>query len=240
MQLNDFAVERIDNSTAHRIVCTEHYLKRKGSTSVAFGLVEKETRRIMGVITYGTPLGPALRKGICGPEYELEVIELTRLWVHDSMPKNSASLLIGRSLPLLDKHIVVSYADTTQGHVGRVYQATNWLYTGLSAAFMDTIIEGKEHLHSISITDSGGGRGAGGSRDARLRQIYGDRVKKVERARKHRYVIFTGGKKLKRKLRKQLRYKVEPYPKSDAASVRTVTNTDQSYFAKQDFGKWFS
>ncbi len=104
---------------------------------------------------------------------------------------------------------------------------------------MDTVIEGKEHLHSISITDSGGGRGAGGSRDERLRTIYGDRVKKVERARKHRYITFTGGKKLRRKLRKALRYKVEPYPKSDT-SVKTVENTDGRYYAKQDFGKWFS
>ena len=29
--------------------------------------------------------------------------------------------------------IVVSYADTSKGHVGYVYQATNFIYTGMSA-----------------------------------------------------------------------------------------------------------
>ena len=238
--LSEFAVELLENDIAARIIIAEHYLRRKGSQSIAYGLVHKTSRRIMGVITYGTPLGPALRRGVCGPDEHLNVIELTRLWVHDDMPKNSASLLIGRTLPLLDKQIVVSYADASQGHVGRVYQATNWLYTGLSAEFIDTIIEGKEHLHSISITDSGGGRGSGGSRDERLRTIYGDRVKKVERARKHRYITFTGGTRVKRVLRKKLRYETKPYPKSTMPSVRTVENTEDKYYAKQPFDRWFN
>ena len=46
--------------------------------------------------------------------------------------------LVGRSLRLLPKpSVVVSYADTAQGHVGYVYQAANFIYTGLSAKRTD-------------------------------------------------------------------------------------------------------
>jgi len=50
--------------------------------------------------------------------------------------------------------VVVSYADTSQNHHGYIYQATNWIYTGLSAKRPDYKIKGLEHLHSASITDS--------------------------------------------------------------------------------------
>lgn len=32
-----------------------------------------------------------------------------------------------------DDLILVSYADSAQGHHGYIYQATNWIYTGISA-----------------------------------------------------------------------------------------------------------
>jgi len=30
--------------------------------------------------------------------------------------------------------LVIAYSDPTFGHLGTIYQATNWLYTGLSSA----------------------------------------------------------------------------------------------------------
>ena len=51
--------------------------------------------------------------------------------------------------------VIVSYADTSLGHHGYIYQATNWIYTGLSAKRKDYKIKGLD-LHSASIFDREG------------------------------------------------------------------------------------
>jgi hypothetical protein len=75
------------------------------------------------------------------------VYELNRLWVSDDVPKNGESYLIANSIKRLDKEIIVSFADTSQSHVGYVYQATNFLYCGLSAKFRDPKVKGMENMH---------------------------------------------------------------------------------------------
>ena len=70
---------------------------------------------------------------VCGEEHKDKVIELN-LCLQDNH-RNQSSYLISQSLKLLEKlKIVVSYADTSKGHVGYVYQATNFIYTGMSAS----------------------------------------------------------------------------------------------------------
>jgi hypothetical protein len=45
---------------------------------------------------------------------------------------------------LATKHdIVVSYAEIEAGHTGVVYQATNWIYTGLSDRHAEWRLDGK-------------------------------------------------------------------------------------------------
>ena len=71
-----------------------------------------------------------LCKGIAGEKNKHLVIELNRLVLKNNK-KNEASRLIGASFKLLPKpKIIVSYADTQQNHLGVVYQATNFLFTG--------------------------------------------------------------------------------------------------------------
>ena len=103
--------------------------------------------RLIGVITYGVSCSSTLLKGICGEEEKSNVYELTRLWIEDSTPKNTESYFIGNTLKMLDKEIIVSFAEIQQGHAGTVYQATNFLYCGLSAKFKDPKVKGLEHQH---------------------------------------------------------------------------------------------
>lgn len=114
----------------------KHYAHRIPSVTYAFALyIDGE---MLGVVSYGTPASSTLQKGICGEENASKVLELNRLIIEDDSPKNSASFLVGRSLRLLPKpSIVVSYADTEQGHIGYIYQACNFIYTGLSAKRTD-------------------------------------------------------------------------------------------------------
>jgi hypothetical protein len=187
----------------------KHYAKRIPSISYAFGLFEGG--RLVGVCTYGTPSAAPLRDGIAGPENAKYVLELNRLCL-DTKTKNAASVLVGRSLQMLPKpSIVVSYADTEQEHVGYVYQACNFIYTGLSAKRTDWKIKGMEHLHGQTIADIS--RGCEGSRADFMREKFGNDFYLQDRARKHRYIYVTGKNKA---LKSQIRYQTEPYPKGES------------------------
>jgi len=187
----------------------KHYAKRIPSISYAFGLFEDGN--LVGVCTYGTPSSAPLRDGIAGPENAKYVLELNRLCV-DTKIKNAASMLVGRSLQMLPKpSIVVSYADTEQEHVGYVYQACNFTYTGLSAKRTDWKIKGMEQLHGQTIADMS--RGCEGSRADFMRNKFGDDFYLEDRARKHRYIFVTGKNK---QLKQLIKYKHEPYPKGES------------------------
>ncbi len=180
-----------------------HYAKRIPQIMKAFGLYDNDI--LIGVVTYGIPASPSLCMGICGKEYSDMVLELNRLCLLDNH-KNLASKLVSGSIKQLPKPtIVVSYADNKQGHVGYVYQATNFLYTGLSEKRVDWAIKGLEHKHSKTISD--------GMTLEKIKEKYGDDFYYIERSRKHRYIIFHGSKNDKKILRSKLKYKIQPYPK---------------------------
>ncbi len=121
----NYHIEEIPYQTAMEIVIKNHYLHRKCPCSKAYGLIDNRTNEIKGVVTYGVSCSSTLLKGICGEEEMHNVYELNRLWVSDDVEKNGESFLIANTLKLLDKEIIVSFADSSQGHIGYVYQATN-------------------------------------------------------------------------------------------------------------------
>jgi len=121
----EYYIQEINYKTAMQIVVEHHYLHRKCPVSIAFGLFEVLTSELVGVITYGIPASNPVRVGLFGEEEKQQVVELNRLWVDESVPKNGESFLIGNTLKLVPFEIIVSYADTKQNHLGIVYQATN-------------------------------------------------------------------------------------------------------------------
>lgn len=157
---------------------------------------------------YGVPASVPLVKGVLGAENRHLVGELTRLWVDDDAPRNGESYLIGRTLRKSGFEVVVSYADTSQGHLGVVYQATNWLYTGLSVRHLDWRLKGSEGRHSRHTWDEYGGiEGA--------KKAIPHLMEQVERPRKHRYVFVNAKGGRRNHLLRLLRYPIRPYPKKD-------------------------
>lgn len=202
MALQNYEIKQIEYSTAMDVIVREHYLHRKAPCSVAFGLfLGKELK---GVVCYGTPSSAPLRGGIAGIENARNVVELTRLWVCDSVPRNGESFLIGRTVGKSGKEIVVSFAEIQQGHLGIVYQATNWIYTGLSAKRTNWAIEGIDK-HCQTLADK--------YTAAEIREVYGDRFSLLERPRKHRYIFINAKGRRKLDLITQLKYPQLPYPK---------------------------
>lgn len=121
------SVQPVDKKLAAEMIVEHHYLHRRPSMSFAHGLYAGG--EVVGVLTYGTPPSRHLQISACPSDPSL-TIELNRMWIRDDTPKNTATWFISRSLKLLPPRIVVSYADTKEGHMGWVYRAANFTYAG--------------------------------------------------------------------------------------------------------------
>ena len=209
---SDFYISEIDKKTANEIVKLYHYIHKRPNNVKSFGLFRKEDNELVGVCIYGVPASQQLCKGICGDEYRKDVLELCRLWVKDDIGKNAESFLVGNTLKLINAKIIISYADASVGHTGYIYQATNFLYTGLSEKHKDLVIKGKGNIHTRHMI----GKYKSFEEAKQNEEWY-----YVQRARKHRYVYFNSSKKENKKLKSLLKYKIEKYPKATSSVVKT-------------------
>jgi len=211
--IKNYKVQKIKNQECKEWFLHKHYAKRIPSISYAFGLYENNS--LLGICSYGRPVAHTLIKHAFNGHYQDNFLELNRLVVNDNLPKNSLSFFVSATLKQLPSPVVVvSYADTSLNHHGYIYQATNFIYTGLSAKRTDYKIKGMEHLHSASVMDHAG-RGVEKGKIDKLKAIYGDDLYLKDRPRKHRYFYFIGTKKDKKEMLRNLAYEIEPYPKGD-------------------------
>jgi len=203
-----YKVAQISRMECSPYILEIHYAKRWPSISYAFGLFNDDC--LCGVVTYGSPPSSTLKRGIAGDTYKNDVLELNRLCLKNN-EKNEASILVGKSLAMLPKNkLIVSFADTDQDHYGVVYQATNFIYCGLSAKRTDWKVKGKEHLHGQTIADEF--RGVKNRAQA-MRDKYGDDFYLKPRSRKHRYIYVLGSKTFRKHATRAIKYKQLPYPK---------------------------
>lgn len=206
INVSQMIIRQISYNSAMPFIVNNHYLHRMPRSSFHFGLFDNK-QNIIGVIAYGVGRSPTLAAGICGEEEADNVLELVRLWVADTAPKNSESYFIANTIRLLDKEIIVSFADISQGHIGTIYQACNFIYCGLTTPFRDMRVKGLESLHHSSLCRY--------FSRAELVSKYGEENIYFEnRALKHRYVFFNAkSKKRKKELLGKLKYQTLPYPK---------------------------
>lgn len=201
MKLTTKPIKRAD---CEPLIIGIHYAKRWPSISYAFGLFEND--ELIGVCTFGTPPSSPLRIGIAGPELAPQVLELNRLCLKYNR-KNEASFLVSKALKMLPRNrIVISFADTSQGHEGTVYKAANFTYHGLSAKRTDWKVKGKEHLHGQSIADEF--RGVKNRAQA-MRDKYGSDFYLEPRPRKHRFIYVTGSVGFKKFAYDKINYPIE-------------------------------
>jgi len=167
---------------------------------VAFAIFEEGA--FIGVIIYSLGANNNLAKSFHMEQGD--VVELTRIALKKH--RNFVSLYIARTLKDLKLisprvQIVVSYADIDhQAHAGAVYQATNWLYLGVSHT-TDTqyFYNGKwTHERSINAVE-----------DRVKRDTLKRSLPKRDNSDKHKY-IFCFDRKLRKHYAKQSR----PYPKA--------------------------
>lgn len=169
--------------------------------------------KLGGVVVFGNGANNQTFTALM-PNIELKNCrELTRLWSPDEMPKNTESRLITESIKLLPKevYLIVSFADPSHNHQGTIYQATNFLYTGMSSASQMLINDKKEKFHIRTI-------GSYKRRHPELRALTNKEIMKkfgwnyCESSGKHRYVLFRGEKWIKELMYNQIKDKIKEYP----------------------------
>ncbi|MFA5439447.1 MULTISPECIES: hypothetical protein [Dehalococcoides] len=144
---------------AAQILEREHYLHSfPAGTMLCFGVMLDN--RLSGAVTFGA--GPALAYRLVDKAKAIDCLTLTRFWLSDDLPKNAESRVLGVLFRYLKRHtdlkFLVSYSDPSAGHLGIIYQATGWLYTGLSSA-MPLYDLGDGHLrHGRSLNNCLGSR----------------------------------------------------------------------------------
>ncbi len=194
---------------AAKIVLEKHHYLHSlpGGTKLAFGVFLEN--RLLGAITFGS--GPANAYRMVEGAKPSDCLTLSRLWLSDELPSNSESRVLGVALRALKRftriRFIVSYADPSHGHLGTIYQATGWIYTGLSEGMpLFDIGDGKPR-HSRSLSHSFG------SHSMKHFENFGVRVRVVAQSRKHRYFYF-----LDSKLQPKLKVIPKPYPKKEVTN----------------------
>lgn len=156
-----------------------------------------------GVIVYSSGASPKIGKpyGL----FQGEVLELVRVALNGR--QKCTSQAVAMTLKRLHKdapnvRLVVSFADTEQGHAGTIYQATNWMYVGKMDGAPMFVVNGKRY-HYRSCIDKGWKNS-----EKWLRENVDPNAKEVRGGDKHKYLYFFD-----RKLKKQFSEMERPYPK---------------------------
>lgn len=172
-----------------------------------------EDGRFVGAVVYARGATPNI-----GNPYHLRDIEACELVrVALGTHKVETSRILAISLKLLKKRcpgirLVVSYADTEQGHHGGIYQAGGWVYVSSKvyhAYKVNGIITHPKTLHNRF--------GIGGQSIPWLKRNIDPNAERIRNGLKHKYLM-----PLDEKMREYIMPLAKPYPKR-AASVDSGT-----------------
>jgi hypothetical protein len=233
--LSNATVREIDRSTAKEVILKYEWLGTMGTTDYQFGLYFGE--HLAGVVCFGRTAGTKTAESICGKPYKHRVKVLNRgACVHWAHP-HSASFLISRACRLMAEkgfNIFVAYSDTEAGEIGTVYQATNWLYCGMTNSasnmfvwsgkpmneeFKDGIARDERCIqHSTRIRTGTGAYRTKCSRRERRKQLVVAGFVFYKTSPKHRYVNIVGDRDTVAVLRGALRWETYAYPKRAMAA----------------------
>jgi hypothetical protein len=204
--MNSSSELRIDWATpeAAKYACEKwHYSKctPRGKV-VRFGVWE--SGKFIGLVLFGAGACPHI-----GTPYGLnqtQVCELTRIALTNH--KTPVSRIMAIILKKLKSHakglrLVISFADSSQGHYGGIYQATNWIYVGGTETHVYYINGKKTHPMTV-----GKRHGKGGSSITWLRENVDPNARRENSGFKHKYLM-----PLDEEMKKKIQPLKQPYPK---------------------------
>jgi hypothetical protein len=253
------SIAPISKNVAKDIIVKKHYTHAWTACRYSLGIfyemdntsgLEFSSNKLIGVAIYGFPVGAKAPTSVCEGLTKDNILELTRLYIDDGYGSNIESYALSQTFNWLrenDKNIkvLISYSDNGMGHLGGIYQATNWLYQGNSSDIalmpnwsISLFKDPYKWIHSRTVSSKWGSNNL----DHLKREIGKEGYSKFWRRQeyvKHRYIqILSRDKKEKRDLLKRLKHEIKPYPKV-AALYDTDIEEHETYAADSDFGERF-
>lgn len=214
----------IASAKAIRYACMNfHYAKRLPAPPIIAYSVFNNNQEWCGCICFNAGI-----EGIQKP-YGLkmgQVSELVRVALNGKQESTSKALSLAIRIfkkynPLVK--LLVSYADTDEGHTGVLYQATNWYYEQ-SKKTSDAFIDKKtgKQIHSRQISKTGINVQFG-----MVKKCYThDQVQRIKKGLKHKYIY-----PLDKSLVPMCKRMAKPYPKKLSEGVES--NADSRLDAKR-------
>lgn len=201
--ISKYIVTKISSQSAKEYIIKNHYSHGcHHSPSACYGLFDNGF--LIGVLIFATPCSENVRASLFGKDYKDNVIELHRLHILDVTPRNTESWFISKCVKrlIIDRPQtwgIISFSDTTIGHEGTIYKATNFIRcgkTGNATFYLDT--NGRlHHPRQCGINIS-------------LEEANKRGWKPVKRDSKNRYIMIIGLNKKEKKEHLKLFYKHNP------------------------------
>jgi hypothetical protein len=159
-KVTDYFVEKVPTNAVEDFIRKYHYSRsiRGLHISFCFGLFTPNGKfgipTLIGSMMFGIPAMAGVAESYM-PEEPKSVIELNRLCCIDGTPTNTESYFIGKAIRWIKQHtdykLILSYADTKQGHDGVIYKATNFIHLGMTNLSRALIADG-EVYHARMLT----------------------------------------------------------------------------------------
>ena len=206
--LKDLEIKELTFQEAKKYISKNHYSHTiSSSVKVSIGFYYKN--ELVTAIVYGTPIGRAVSQML---KVSLgNLLELVRVFSKDGLPKNTESYCLGQSFKILKEKYpkfkyLISYADAQHGHVGYIYQATNWRYKGEQSRTNFGIFLDEKEIHPRTCNAK-----FGTSSKKKLKEKFGNRIEFRNYLKKHVYLMCLGNRKERKEWYKK--FEEKPYPK---------------------------
>lgn len=216
---NEYKVLPCNAKETYPWILRKHYARRIPSIMFSFGLYKKN--ELIGICVLGMPPCQMNYGSGIFDNYKIDVYELTRLVINDNHEPNLLSFFVSKVIKQMPKPCcLVSFADPNNFHHGYIYQATNWIYTGLTqkgGKDKQWILNNREY-HAKTITIE---------RMKELNMKYDHTKNMTENwknnggtveenpLRKFRYLYFNANKETKQIMKNRLLLPILKYPKGD-------------------------
>ena len=226
------SIHPIAKSIAKKMIIEKHYSHAWTMCRYALGIYHKSddvyfgNDKLIGCLIYGYPVGRSAAKSISDDIENDNILELTRLYIDDGYGSNIESYSLSQSFKWLKSNdenikVLLSYADNGQEHLGKIYQATNWIYQGLNSDMnlmpnwsISIQEEPYKWIHSRTVFSKWGSHNI----DHLKTEIGKDGYPafwRMQESGKHRYIQILGQNRTERnELLSNLKHKSKPYPKS--------------------------
>jgi hypothetical protein len=205
-----FFVMEMPRDEANALIVENHYSEKFYSASnLHLGVYTAEGVR--GVLQFGPAMNPASGGSVVIGTGLREYLELNRMWLCDSLPRNSESRALSFAIKFIRRACpkvkwIQSFSDERCGLFGTVYQAAGFSYHGEHTSIFWELDGVYHHNSRMTRTDAAAGPS---SRNLRANK---------DRAIPHEFRQFRYIKFMKPRFAKGCKYPALPYPKPNYAA----------------------